>query len=129
MFSVDPADEKAAKLAAKQGAALANGMDLTRDLGNLPGNVCTPTYLANTAKKLAKDWKLKVEVLGQKQIEALKMGSFLSVTKGSVEPPQFIVLQYQGARRRRPRRWCWSARASRSTPAAFRSSRAKAWTR
>ncbi|WP_114808931.1 leucyl aminopeptidase [Paraburkholderia kururiensis] len=97
VFSVDSADEKAAKVAAKQGAALANGMDLTRDLGNLPGNVCTPTYLGNVAKKLAKDWKLKVEVLGQKQIEALKMGSFLSVTRGSVEPPQFIVLQYQGA--------------------------------
>jgi leucyl aminopeptidase len=97
VFSVDTGDEKTAKVAAKQGAALANGMDLTRDLGNLPGNVCTPTYLANTAKKLAKDWKLKVEVLGQKQLEALRMGSFLSVTRGSVEPPQFIVLQYQGA--------------------------------
>ncbi|APR35312.1 leucyl aminopeptidase [Paraburkholderia sp. SOS3] len=96
VFSVDPADEKLAKLSAKQGAALANGMDLTRDLGNLPGNVCTPTYLANTAKKLAKDWKLKVDVLGQKQMEALKMGSLLSVAKGSAEPPQFIVLQYQG---------------------------------
>ncbi|GAB7522484.1 leucyl aminopeptidase [Paraburkholderia sp. 2C] len=96
VFTVDPADEKLAKLAARQGAALANGMDLTRDLGNLPGNVCTPTYLANTAKKLAKDWKLKVDVLGQKQMEALKMGSLLSVAKGSVEPPQFIVLQYHG---------------------------------
>ncbi|RQH08419.1 leucyl aminopeptidase [Paraburkholderia dinghuensis] len=97
VFSCDAADEKAAKVAAKQGAAIANGMDLTRDLGNLPGNVCTPTYLAATAKKIARDWKLKVEVLGQRQIEALKMGSFLSVTKGSVEPPQFIVLHYQGA--------------------------------
>jgi leucyl aminopeptidase len=96
VFSVDAADEKLAKVAVKQGVALANGMDLTKDLGNLPGNVCTPTYLGNTAKKLAKDWKLKVEVLGQKQIEALKMGSFLAVTQGSVEPPQFIVLQYQG---------------------------------
>ncbi|MEM5311957.1 leucyl aminopeptidase [Paraburkholderia sp. JHI869] len=97
VFSIDAAEEKAAKLAAKQSVALANGMDLTRDLGNLPGNVCTPTYLAATAKKLARDWKLKVEVLGQRQIETLKMGSFLSVTKGSVEPPQFIVLHYQGA--------------------------------
>ncbi|SIT40270.1 aminopeptidase A, a cyteinylglycinase [Paraburkholderia piptadeniae] len=96
VFSVDGADEKLAKVAAKQGVALANGMDLTKDLGNLPGNVCTPTYLANAAKKLAKDWKLKVEVLGQKQLEALKMGSLLSVTKGSIEPAQFIVLQYQG---------------------------------
>ncbi|MBB3258916.1 leucyl aminopeptidase [Paraburkholderia bannensis] len=97
VFSVDAADEKAAKVSAKQAVALANGMDLTRDLGNLPGNVCTPTYLAATAKKLARDWKLKAEVLGERQIEALKMGSFLSVTRGSVEPPQFIVLHYQGA--------------------------------
>lgn len=97
VFSIDPAEEKAAKLAAKQGAALANGMDLTRDLGNLPPNVCTPTYLGQTAKKLGRDWKLKVDVLGQKQIEALGMGSFLSVAKGSVEPPAFIVMQYQGA--------------------------------
>ncbi|BAN22390.1 leucyl aminopeptidase [Caballeronia insecticola] len=97
VFSVDSADEKAAKLALKQGVAIANGMDLTRDLGNLPPNVCTPTYLGQTAKKLGRDWKLKVEVLGQKQIEALNMGSFLSVAKGSVEPPQFIVMQYQGA--------------------------------
>ncbi len=96
-FSVDTADEKAAKVAAKQGAAIANGMDLTRDLGNLPGNVCTPSYLANTAKTLAKNVKMKAEIFGLKQIQALKMGAFLSVTRGSVEPPQFIVLHYQGA--------------------------------
>ncbi|KNH04680.1 Cytosol aminopeptidase PepA [Candidatus Burkholderia brachyanthoides] len=97
VFSIDSADEKAAKVAVKQGVAIANGMDFTRDLGNLPPNICTPTYLGQTAKKLGRDWKLKVEVLGQKQIEALKMGSFLSVAKGSVEPPQFIVMHYQGA--------------------------------
>ncbi|GAB7538956.1 leucyl aminopeptidase [Burkholderia sp. 22PA0106] len=97
VFSVDTTEEKAAKTALKQAVAIANGMDLTRDLGNLPGNVCTPTYLANTAKQLAKDFGLKAEVLGLKQIQALKMGSFLSVTRGSVEPPQFIVLHYQGA--------------------------------
>jgi leucyl aminopeptidase len=94
---VDPLDEKSAKVALKQGLAIANGADLTRELGNLPPNICTPTYLGNTARKLAKDFKLKVEVLGQKQIEALKMGSFLSVAKASSEAPQFIVLQYHGA--------------------------------
>jgi leucyl aminopeptidase len=97
VFSIDAADEKAAKLAMKHATALANGMDLTRDLGNLPPNVCTPTYLGHTAKKLGKEFKLKVEVLGQKQIEALGMGSFLSVAKGSVEPPAFIVIHHQGA--------------------------------
>lgn len=93
---VDPTHEKAARVMLKEGVAIANGMDLTRDLGNLPGNICTPTYLASVAKHLAKDWTLKLDVLGQKQIEALKMGAFLSVAKGSVQPPQFIVLQYRG---------------------------------
>ena len=96
VFSVDTADKKAAKLAVKHATALANGMDLTRDLGNLPPNVCTPTYLGQTAKKLGKEFDFKVEVLGQKQIEALGMGSFLSVAKGSIEPPAFIVMHHMG---------------------------------
>ena len=78
--------------------ALANGMALTRDLSNLPANLCTPTYLAATAKKLAKDFKLGVEILDRKQLEALKMGSFLSVTNGSIEPPKFIVLKHLGGK-------------------------------
>ncbi|CAJ0775359.1 Cytosol aminopeptidase [Ralstonia condita] len=96
VLTVQAADAKAAAVAAARGTAIANGMDLTRDLGNLPSNICTPTYLANTARQIAKDFKLKVEVLGRKQIEALKMGAFLAVTKGSEEPPQFIVLRYEG---------------------------------
>ena len=96
VLAVPTADAKAASVAAARGTAIANGMDLTRDLGNLPSNICTPTYLANTARQIAKDFKLKVEVLGRKQIEALKMGAFLAVTKGSVEPPAFIVLRYEG---------------------------------
>ncbi|MGM3273813.1 leucyl aminopeptidase [Ralstonia sp. 24A2] len=96
VLTVPAADAKAASVAAARGTAIANGMDLTRDLGNLPSNICTPTYLANTARQIAKDFKLKVEVLGRKQIEALKMGAFLAVTKGSEEPPQFIVLRYEG---------------------------------
>ncbi|HEY9278430.1 MAG TPA: leucyl aminopeptidase, partial [Eoetvoesiella sp.] len=79
----------------REGGAIANGMNLTRLLGDLPGNICTPSYLGNTAKQLAKDFKnLKAEVLERKQIEALKMGSFLSVARGSDEPPAFIVLKY-----------------------------------
>lgn len=81
----------------KEGRAIANGMDLTRTLGNLPGNICTPRYLADTARKLAKEFKsIKVEVLDQKEIQALGMGSFLSVAKGSDEPPRFIILRHQG---------------------------------
>ncbi|MDR9834825.1 leucyl aminopeptidase [Herbaspirillum huttiense] len=88
----------AAKAALGEAVALANGMALTKELGNLPGNVCTPTYLATTAKKLAKEFKLGVEVLERKQLEALKMGSFLSVTNGSDQPPKFIVLKHLGGK-------------------------------
>jgi leucyl aminopeptidase len=87
-----------ARTALAQAVAIANGMDLTKELGNLSPNVCTPTYLANTAKKLAKDFKFDVEVLERKQLEALKMGSFLSVTNGSHEPPKFIVLKHMGGK-------------------------------
>jgi leucyl aminopeptidase len=80
-----------------QGDALGQGMALTRTLGNLPGNVCTPTYLGNQAKALGRQFKsIKVSVLEKKQIEALGMGSFLSVAKGSHEAPRFIVMHYKG---------------------------------
>lgn len=97
-FGVSTAATAAAKAGLAEAVALANGMELSKDLANLPGNVCTPTYLANTAKKLAKEYKLGVEVLDRKQLEALKMGSFLSVTNGSDEPPKFIVLKHMGGK-------------------------------
>ncbi|MFZ6754821.1 leucyl aminopeptidase [Undibacterium sp. Dicai25W] len=87
-----------AKTSLLQSIALANGMDLTKELGNLPPNVCTPTYLANTAKQIAADYKMGVEILDRKQLQALKMGSFLSVTNGTVEPPKFIVLKHMGGK-------------------------------
>jgi leucyl aminopeptidase len=88
----------AGKAAIAVAQAMSNGMALTRELGDLPPNICTPSYLASTAKKLAKEFKLGVEVLDRKQLEALKMGSFLSVTNGSVEPPKFIVLKHMGGK-------------------------------
>jgi leucyl aminopeptidase len=91
-------DSSKAKIAVAHAEAVANGMDLTKELGNLPSNICTPTYLANTAKKLAREYKFGIEVLDRKQLEALKMGSFLSVTKGSEEPPKFIVLKHMGGK-------------------------------
>jgi leucyl aminopeptidase len=81
-----------------QSVAIANGLELSKTLGNLPPNICTPTYLANTAKQLGKDYKVGVEVLDRKQLEALKMGSFLSVTQGSEQPPKFIVLKHMGGK-------------------------------
>ncbi|WP_374586332.1 leucyl aminopeptidase, partial [Pseudoduganella sp.] len=92
------ANNAATKLALSQAVAIANGMELTKDLGNLSANVCTPTYLANTAKKLAKDFGFEVEILDRKQMEALKMGSFLSVTNGSEQAPKFIVLKHKGGK-------------------------------
>ncbi|HCN72505.1 MAG TPA: leucyl aminopeptidase, partial [Pusillimonas sp.] len=95
---VSRSDAAQAKLGLRAGQAIGNGMQLTRLLGDLPGNVCTPTYLGQTAKKLAKEFNtLKAEVLGLKQIQNLKMNAFLSVAKGSDEPPAFIVLKYTPA--------------------------------
>ncbi|NMK47700.1 leucyl aminopeptidase [Achromobacter sp. Bel] len=96
---VERADAAQAQKGLREGGAIANGMDLTRTLGNLPGNLCTPTYLGDTAKRLAREFKsLKVEVLDKKQVEALGMGSFLSVARGSAEALRFIVLRHAGAK-------------------------------
>ncbi|NML25533.1 leucyl aminopeptidase [Zoogloea dura] len=86
------------KEAVREGQAIAEGMALAKTLGNLPGNVCTPGYLATTAKKLAKDHKIKVEVLERADMEKLGMGSLLSVARGSHEPPKFIILNYKGGK-------------------------------
>jgi leucyl aminopeptidase len=83
--------------ALKSGAALAAGMTLAKDLGNLPSNICTPTYLARQAEELAKEYKLKCQVLEEKDMQKLGMGALLAVTKGSREPAKLIVVQYQGA--------------------------------
>ena len=80
-----------------RGQAVAAGVTLARELANRPGNHCTPTYLGEQAKKLGKEYGLKVEVLDRKAIEKLGMGSFLAVAQGSAEPPRFIVAQYHGA--------------------------------
>jgi len=83
--------------AAAQGAAIGAGVALARDLGNLPSNLCTPTYLAEEAQRLGKRHKLNVTVLDRRQMEKLGMGALLAVTRGSAEPARFIVLEYNGA--------------------------------
>lgn len=80
------------------GNSINNGKTLAKDLGNMPGNVCTPSYLANQAKKLVKSHGLKVKVLGEKEMSDLGMGSLLSVSKGSREPAKLIVMEYKGAK-------------------------------
>jgi leucyl aminopeptidase len=83
--------------AVARGLAIANGVKLTKDLGNLPGNLCNPTYLGEQALQLSKDLGIKATVLDRAEIEKLGMGTFLSVTNGSAQPPRFIILEYSGA--------------------------------
>lgn len=77
--------------------AVAHGVRMTKSLGDLPPNLCTPTHLAKTAQSIGKSYKIDVKVLERKQIEALRMGAFLSVTQGSAQPPKFIIMEYRGA--------------------------------
>jgi leucyl aminopeptidase len=82
--------------AVRRGQGIAEGMALAKDLGNLPANVCTPTYLADTAQALGKEFNFKVEVLERADMEKLGMGSALSVGRGSHQPCKFIVMHYTG---------------------------------
>lgn len=96
-------DEKSVRLGLQHGKAIAEGKSLTKDLGNLPPNVCTPSYLAKTARDLAKQHKgLQTKVLSEAEIKRLGMHSFLSVTGGTVEPAKLIVMRYAGAGRQAP---------------------------
>jgi leucyl aminopeptidase len=94
-------DLAAGEKAAARGLAIAHGADLARDLGNLPANVCTPGLLGERARELAQQFPaLKVQVLERAEIEALGMGSFLSVSAGTEEPPRFIVMEYMNSPRK-----------------------------
>lgn len=94
-INVSHADEvKDAEAGTADGIALAAGVSLAKDLGNLPPNVCTPTYLAETAESLGKKYEFKVKVLELDELKKLGMGSFLGVAQGSEEPPKFIIMQH-----------------------------------
>mgnify|MGYP001549840884 FL=1 len=82
----------------EHGVAIASGLSLTKDLANLPGNICTPSYLADQARELKRGVrKLKLSILEEKDMEALGMGALLSVSKGSRQPAKLIVMEYNGA--------------------------------
>ncbi|HWV62169.1 MAG TPA: leucyl aminopeptidase, partial [Oxalicibacterium sp.] len=103
IVSVPANDVSKAEAALKQGQAIAAGVNFTKDLGNLPPNVCTPTYLAEQAQKLAQDYGLQVQVLERAELEKLGMGSFLGVAQGSEQPPKLIVLQHnKGGKGQKP---------------------------
>jgi len=92
------AGDAAREAAFNQGVAIAAGVRLTRELGNLPPNICNPAYLAAQAQALAAEFAgVQCEVLEREQMQALGMGSLLAVARGSANPPRLIVLRYTGA--------------------------------
>jgi leucyl aminopeptidase len=95
ILPLPPAAALAQALAEAQ--ATADGTAHARTLGNLPSNVCTPGYLAEEARKLARRFRLEVEILERRDMEKLGMGALLAVTRASHEPPKLIVLRYSGA--------------------------------
>ncbi|HUS23664.1 MAG TPA: leucyl aminopeptidase [Candidatus Binatia bacterium] len=95
-LDVPEPDLKAGERAAKGAQAVAAGVRLTKDLGNTPPNVCTPTYLAGQAQQLAQRHPdVSVRVLDREELERLGMGSFLGVARGSRQPPKLILLEYR----------------------------------
>jgi len=93
---IEAADKEQAERGRRIGDAIVAGYLLTRNLQMLPGNVCTPSYLAEQAQKLATTHGFTATVLDKAQIKKEGMGALLAVAQGSAEEPRFIVLEYQG---------------------------------
>ena len=90
------ADSSAIERGIASGTAIAEGHSLARTLGMMPGNICTPAYLATTAQDIAARHGMKVTVLGRAEMEQEGMGSFLCVAQGTPQDPKLIVLEYSG---------------------------------
>lgn len=104
-----PADSSAKTMneAIRTGECISLGMSVTRELGNLPGNICTPSYLAGEAMKLGSRHKsVSVKALNEKQMEKLGMGSLLSVGRGSKEESRLIVIEYKGTSKANSKPYC-----------------------
>ncbi len=87
----------ACKKALQQGQAIASAAILTKNLANLPSNICTPAFLAEQAKELAKNYKkLSITILEEKDMEKLGMGAILAVSQGSAQEAKLICLEYKG---------------------------------
>ncbi|MBY4596667.1 leucyl aminopeptidase [bacterium BD-1] len=96
--ALDVAGDAALQAEFDRGVSIAAGVELARELGNLPPNICNPGYLADTARRIAKEHEgVTVEVLERADMEKLGMGSLLAVARGSANPPRLVVLRYQGA--------------------------------
>ncbi len=83
----------------KHGDAIGQGVSVSREVANLPANVCTPSYLAKEAQRIAKgNANLRIEILNETDMKKLGMGAMLSVTAGTDEPAKFIILKYAGGK-------------------------------
>ena len=92
---IEDGDKKALQQGAERGRIIGEAANFTRDLANEPGGYLTPTILAQRAQKVAKKFGLSIDVLDQRQMEKLGMGSLLGVSRGSDEPPKLIVMKYE----------------------------------
>lgn len=94
-FYLPDAHEQTLKVA----TAIAQGVELTRNLGNMPANICTPTYLGEQAIQLAQEFasQISCKVMGPEEMRELGMETFLAVAQGSIQPPRLIEIQYNGA--------------------------------
>lgn len=89
-------EASAAQKAVEKGVIVGQAVNFARRLGDLPGNIATPTYLGEQAAEAAKGTKLKVTVWDRARIEKERMGNFVGVAKGSDEPCKFIIMEYKG---------------------------------
>ncbi len=96
--SIAAADSAAAQRGLANGLALAEGHSLARRLAMMPGNLCTPDYLAETAREIAGRHGMEVTVWGRTEMQEEGMGSFLAVAQGTPQDPKLVVLKYDGAR-------------------------------
>jgi leucyl aminopeptidase len=96
------ADASTGEATIERAVAIAKGIAFARDLGNLPGNLCTPAYLAEQAREAGRQHGFQVDILEQPDIEKLGMGAFLAVARGSRQPAKLIVMEWRGGGRDAP---------------------------
>ncbi len=102
-FATSAQDMAACEDAIREGKAIATGMTSTKNLANTPCNICTPTYIAEQAQKLGKNYsKLKVKVHDEKALEKMGFGAFCAVSQGSVESGKLVLLEYKGGEKNAP---------------------------
>ena len=99
---VVPKVDAVARAALAAGRAIAEGQNVARTLAVMPGNLCTPEFIAKTAKQVAARHGLKCVVRGRKEMQQLGMGSFLAVAQGTPQDPKFITIEYRGAGNDKP---------------------------